>query len=72
MFVLVSLSVIRASVPKMELDTAFEQKNEIAKAVEEELEKVFFFLSLSFSLCCQLRYHKFVCFHFLGYVSLRL
>ncbi|XP_057448316.1 hypersensitive-induced response protein 1-like [Lotus japonicus] len=31
--------VIRASVPKMELDSAFEQKNEIAKAVEEELEK---------------------------------
>ena len=36
--------VIRASVPKMELDATFEQKNEIAKAVEEELEKV----SLSF------------------------
>ncbi|MED6221797.1 HIR complex subunit [Stylosanthes scabra] len=31
--------VIRASVPKMELDASFEQKNEIAKAVEEELEK---------------------------------
>ncbi|XP_059284310.1 hypersensitive-induced response protein 1 [Lycium ferocissimum] len=31
--------VIRASVPRMELDAAFEQKNEIAKAVEEELEK---------------------------------
>ncbi|KAI3454156.1 hypothetical protein Pfo_010819 [Paulownia fortunei] len=31
--------VIRASVPRMELDTVFEQKNEIAKAVEEELEK---------------------------------
>jgi len=31
--------VIRASVPKMELDSAFEQKNDIAKAVEEELEK---------------------------------
>ncbi|KAG8087213.1 hypothetical protein GUJ93_ZPchr0010g9787 [Zizania palustris] len=31
--------VIRASVPKMILDDAFEQKNEIAKAVEEELEK---------------------------------
>ena len=27
----------------MELDSAFEQKNEIAKAVEEELEKVFCF-----------------------------
>jgi regulator of protease activity HflC (stomatin/prohibitin superfamily) len=32
-------SVIRASVPKLELDDAFEQKNQIAKAVEEELEK---------------------------------
>ncbi|KAK4491013.1 hypothetical protein RD792_001734 [Penstemon davidsonii] len=31
--------VIRASVPKQELDMVFEQKNEIAKAVEEELEK---------------------------------
>ncbi|XAR71226.1 hypothetical protein NMG60_11028394 [Bertholletia excelsa] len=31
--------VIRASVPKLDLDSAFEQKNEIAKAVEEELEK---------------------------------
>ncbi|KAJ1386890.1 Band 7 domain [Sesbania bispinosa] len=31
--------VIRASVPKLELDAAFEQKNDIAKAVEEELEK---------------------------------
>ncbi|WOK91320.1 hypothetical protein Cni_G00011 [Canna indica] len=31
--------VIRASVPKLNLDDAFEQKNDIAKAVEEELEK---------------------------------
>lgn len=31
--------VIRASVPKMILDDVFEQKNEIAKAVENELEK---------------------------------
>ncbi|XP_078169011.1 hypersensitive-induced response protein 1-like [Carex rostrata] len=31
--------VIRASIPKLMLDDAFEQKNEIAKAVEEELEK---------------------------------
>ncbi|GMI74921.1 hypersensitive induced reaction 4, HYPERSENSITIVE-INDUCED RESPONSE PROTEIN 1 [Hibiscus trionum] len=31
--------VIRASVPKLELDVVFEQKNDIAKAVEEELEK---------------------------------
>lgn len=34
------LLVIRASVPKLNLDDAFEQKNDIAKAVEEELEKV--------------------------------
>ena len=33
-------AVIRASVPKLNLDDAFEQKNEIAKAVEDELEKV--------------------------------
>ncbi|KAH9709392.1 Hypersensitive-induced response protein 2 [Citrus sinensis] len=31
--------VIRASVPKLDLDATFEQKNDIAKAVEEELEK---------------------------------
>lgn len=31
--------VIRASVPKLDLDSTFEQKNEIAKAVENELEK---------------------------------
>ncbi|OMO52846.1 Band 7 protein [Corchorus olitorius] len=31
--------VIRASVPKLNVDDVFEQKNESAKAVEEELEK---------------------------------
>ncbi|KAL3629830.1 Protein hir2 [Castilleja foliolosa] len=31
--------VIRASVPKLDLDSTFEQKNDIAKAVENELEK---------------------------------
>ncbi|GMN42367.1 hypothetical protein TIFTF001_011583 [Ficus carica] len=31
--------VIRASVPKLDLDDVFEQKNKIAKAVDEELEK---------------------------------
>lgn len=31
--------VIRASVPKLNLDDAFEQKTEVARAVEEELEK---------------------------------
>ena len=34
------LSVIRSSVPKLNLDDAFEQKNDIARAVEDELEKV--------------------------------
>ena len=37
---LCNFSVIRASVPKLLLDDVFEQKNEIARAVEEELEKV--------------------------------
>ena len=41
-------SVIRASVPKLELDSVFEQKNDIAKAVEEELEKVFILFSNHF------------------------
>lgn len=31
--------MIRASVPKLRLDDVFEQKNVIAKAVEDELEK---------------------------------
>jgi len=44
-----SCSVIRASVPKMNLDDAFEQKNDIAKAVEDELEKV------CFIICCSSR-----------------
>lgn len=35
-----TIVVIRASIPKLNLDDAFEQKNDIAKAVEEELEKV--------------------------------
>lgn len=43
-----SFSVIRASVPKLNLDDAFEQKNEIAKAVEDELEKV-----TSFNFSCE-------------------
>lgn len=38
-----TVSVIRASVPKLNLDDVFEQKNEIAKAVEDELEKVNYF-----------------------------
>ncbi|KAL3633534.1 Hypersensitive-induced response protein-like protein 2 [Castilleja foliolosa] len=31
--------VIRATVPRLELDSVFEQKNDVAKAVEDELEK---------------------------------
>ncbi|CAD6212816.1 unnamed protein product [Miscanthus lutarioriparius] len=36
------VKVIRATVPKLELDDTCKQKNEIAKAVEEELEKAMF------------------------------
>jgi regulator of protease activity HflC (stomatin/prohibitin superfamily) len=32
--------VVRAIVPRMNLDDLFEQKNDVAKAVLEELEKV--------------------------------
>ena len=32
--------MIRACVPKLELGSTFEQKNEIAKPMEEEFEKV--------------------------------
>lgn len=37
--------MIRSSVPKLDLDDIFEQKNDIAETVKEELEKVikFFF-----------------------------
>jgi hypothetical protein len=34
------MAVVRASVPLMLLDNVFEQKNEIANSVKEELEKV--------------------------------
>lgn len=34
------MTVVRASVPLMILDNVFEQKNEIANSVKEELEKV--------------------------------
>lgn len=32
--------VIRASVPRMELDSVFEQKNDIAKSVDDQLKEV--------------------------------
>lgn len=35
-------TVVRACVPKMILDDVFEQKDDIAKAVSQELEKVIF------------------------------
>lgn len=35
-----SVTVIRASVPRLHLDDVFEQKNDIAKEVADELEKV--------------------------------
>ncbi|CAI9773147.1 unnamed protein product [Fraxinus pennsylvanica] len=37
---LIQGSLIGASVPRLDLGPAFEQKNDIAKAVDEELEKV--------------------------------
>lgn len=37
---LICCAVVRASVPRMILDEVFEQKNDIARAVSEELEKV--------------------------------
>lgn len=36
-------TVVRACVPKMILDDVFEQKDDIAKAVSQELEKVILF-----------------------------
>uniref|UniRef100_A0A804JPX7 Band 7 domain-containing protein n=1 Tax=Musa acuminata subsp. malaccensis TaxID=214687 RepID=A0A804JPX7_MUSAM len=54
--------VIRASVPKLNLDDVFEQKNDIARAVEDELGKVIclstavfyvFTISSAFCLCDQ-------------------
>lgn len=33
-------TVVRACVPKLNLDEVFEQKNEVARTVSEELEKV--------------------------------
>lgn len=41
--------MIRASVPKLDLDSTFEQKNDIAKTVENELEKVNYFLVIYLS-----------------------
>lgn len=40
MCILHLILVIRATVPKLNLDDVFEQKNDVAKAVEDELEKV--------------------------------
>ncbi|KAJ8774899.1 hypothetical protein K2173_019903 [Erythroxylum novogranatense] len=42
--------VIRARVSKLKLDDVFEQKNDISKAVEEELEKVLWFLCIILEL----------------------
>lgn len=56
--ILINLLVIRASVPRLNLDDVFEQKNEIAKAVEDELEKVMHFdldprKACSFIMSCE-------------------
>lgn len=50
-------TVVRACVPKMILDDVFEQKDDIAKAVSQELEKVIIFpwgLIMIIVLCCKL------------------
>jgi hypothetical protein len=58
-----SCAVIRASVPKMILDDVFEQKNEIAKAVENELEKVLFIMSQVFyCICIRFLLILFICY----------
>ena len=43
--------VVRAIVPRMELDSLFEQKNDVAKAVAEELEKVTPLTCFSYYMC---------------------
>lgn len=44
-------AVVRALVPRMNLDELFEQKGEVARAVLEELEKVISYIGLSCSFC---------------------
>ena len=45
--------MVRATVPKMNLDDVFEQKSEIAKSVADELEKVCYLMDIFF--------HKYFC-----------
>jgi len=47
------IPVIRATVPKLDWDGAFEQKNDITKAVEEELGKVSVKHLLLFNCCVE-------------------
>lgn len=46
-----TVQVVRAHVPRMNLDELFEQKGEVAKAVSEELEKVYPLLNDSSIVC---------------------
>lgn len=48
--------MVRAHVPRMTLDELFEQKNDVAKAVLEELEKV---INSSFQFSMRLRQNLF-------------
>jgi hypothetical protein len=58
-----SCAVIRASVPKMILDDVFEQKNEIAKAVENELEKVLSIMyQVFYCICVRFLLILFICY----------
>jgi hypothetical protein len=53
-------AVVRASVPRLNLDDVFEQKFDIAKAVEQELEKVHF-LSTDHGCFSRLIWSKLFC-----------
>lgn len=59
LFVHLALSAIMALVPKMDLDSVYEDKNEIATAVQKQVGKVYFIyciirLDPSFMLICLL------------------
>lgn len=45
--------------PKLELDSVFEQKNDIARAVEDELAKVLLFSKILLFLLCLSLYKVF-------------
>ena len=57
------IPVIRATVPKLDWDGAFEQKNDITKAVEEELGKVSVKHLLLFNCCVEFALEHVESFH---------